>query len=225
MTDIQLTYHKETDANNRWEACNRNTHSDWRKREMTDELYTAISWKERKAVLNIILHHIDQEFWSVDMKKYEYQLSEALEKNKEQYLKKMEQLTKHPIPYNEIICYLTTLPRCPYHWKKWLIWMWYKAKDPVRVFLHETLHFQFHWRWRNHPKVKLLSEENFSDFKESLTFLLNHEFKEFIESPDNGYPQHKELRKQLEDYRTSQPEEQRDFEKLIDYGCDILLKK
>ncbi|MEI6672229.1 MAG: hypothetical protein WCL02_02460 [bacterium] len=103
--------------------------------------------------------------------------------------------------------------------------MWYKAKDPVRVFLHETLHFQFHWRWRNHPKVKLLSEEQFSDFKESLTFLLNHEFKSFIECPDNGYPQHKELRNQLENYRISQPEEQRDFEKLIEYGCDILLKK
>ena len=52
------------------------------------------------------------------MKKYEEALSLALEKNKDVYIKKMEILTKHPIPYDEIICYITTLPRCPYHWQK-----------------------------------------------------------------------------------------------------------
>ena len=52
------------------------------------------------------------------MKTYEQHLSKSLEKDKEQYLKKMEELTKHPIPYEQIICYLTTLPRCPYHRQK-----------------------------------------------------------------------------------------------------------
>ena len=62
--------------------------------------------------------------------------------------------------------------------------MYYKAKDPVRIFLHETLHFQFHWRYSNNPKVELLSKKQFDDLKESLTFLLNYEFKEFIEFSD-----------------------------------------
>ena len=51
------------------------------------------------------------------MKAYEQHLAKSLEKNKEKYFKKMEELTKHPLPYKEITCYLTTLPRCPYKWE------------------------------------------------------------------------------------------------------------
>lgn len=220
-TTIKLQYHKETDADNRWCACNKNTHSTWRKKAMTNDLYTTILWKEKEDVLDIILKHIDKEFWTLDMNKYEQHLAEALEKDKEKYLKKMEQLTKHPLPYKQITCYLTTLPRCPYKWETWSIWMYYKAKNPVWVLLHETLHFQFHRRYRNNPKVKLLSHEQFEDLKESLTFLLNHEFKEFIECLDTGYEMHKELRKKLENYRVHSD---KDFEKLIEYWCDILLR-
>jgi hypothetical protein len=100
--------------------------------------------------------------------------------------------------------------------------MYYKAKDPVRIFLHETLHFQFHWRYSNNPKVKSLSKNQFDNLKESLTFLLNYEFKEFIEFSDKWYPEHQELRKKLEEYRVHS---NKDFEKLIEYWCDILLKK
>jgi len=221
---IKLQYNKETDADNRWGAVNKNTNWDWWKKHITNELYTTILWKEKKDVLDIILKHIDQNFWTVDMKKYEQHIIEALEKDKKQYIKKMEELTKHPIPYTQITCFFTTLPRCPYKWEKWFIWMYYKAKDPVRIFLHETLHFQFHWRYRNNSKVKALSTKQFEYLKESLTFLLNHEFEDFIEVPDEGYDEHQELIKQLEDYRIKQ-EDERDFEKLIEYWCDILLKK
>lgn len=71
---------------------------------------------------------------------------------------------------------------------------------------------------------KLHDEKKFEDLKESLTFLLNYTLKDSIEGYDSWYPQHQELRKKLEDYRMSQPEDQRDFEKLIEYGCDILTK-
>ncbi|MCX6822465.1 MAG: hypothetical protein NTX91_00510 [candidate division SR1 bacterium] len=222
MTNIKLTYHKGTDISNRREACNRKTQSSTWKKAMTDEIYNAIRGKERKDASSIILEHIDKNYGTVDMEKYEMQLSLSLEKNKDVYIKKMETLTKQPFLYDEITCYLTTLARCPYNREKGLIRLWYKAQDPVRVFLHEILHFQFHQRYRDNPKVKLLSKEQFEDLKESLTFLLNIEFKEYIEFPDYGYPQHQELRKQLEDYRLSQPENERDFEKLIDYGCDLL---
>lgn len=222
-TSIELLYHKETDADNRWCACNKNSYSMWWKKNMTEDLYTTILWQGKEEVLDIILDHIEQEFWHIDMTKKERHFAEALNKEKERYLKKMEQLTQHSIPYPQITCFLTTLPRCPYNWEKWQIRIYYKADNPVGIFLHETLHFQFHWRYRNHPKVQLLSQEQFWELKESLTFLLNHEFKEYIEYPDKWYPQHQELRNKLETYRISQPEDQRDFEQLIGYGCDILL--
>ena len=72
---------------------------------------------------------------------------------------------------------------------------------------------------------KLHDEKKFEDLKESLTFLLNYIFKDSIEWYDAWYPQHQELRKKLEDYRVSQPADQRDFEKLIEYWCDILIKE
>jgi hypothetical protein len=52
------------------------------------------------------------------MELYEKYIFETLEQHKDIYLKKMEELTKHPLPYKEIVCYLTTLPRCPYHREK-----------------------------------------------------------------------------------------------------------
>lgn len=66
---------------------------------------------------------------------------------------------------------------------------------------------------------KVNDEKKFEDLKEALTFLLNYEFKDSIENPDFGYPQHWELRKKLEEYRVHSD---KDFDKLIDYWCDLL---
>jgi hypothetical protein len=49
-------------------------------------------------------------------------------------------------------------------------------------------------------------------------FLLNYEFPGMT---DGWYPQHKELRKKFEEYRIHSD---KDFDKLVDYWCDLLSK-
>jgi hypothetical protein len=54
----------------------------------------------------------------------------------------------------------------------------------LNIVAHEILHFQFHTYYSDYPKVKLLDPEQYYLLKESLTFLLNHEFKDILKEKD-----------------------------------------
>ena len=58
---------------------------------------------------------------------------------------------------------------------------------------------QTHKYYENVEPMSKLTPRQFNDLKESLTFLLNHEFKGIDMRIDTWYPQHKELRKVLEE--------------------------
>jgi membrane protein CcdC involved in cytochrome C biogenesis len=138
---------------------------------------------------------------------------------------KMEKLTNHPIYRNDFTILLSSLNRWDYKYETWSNRHYIKKSDTILFFLHELLHFQTIYYYKEYIISKLHDEHKFEDLKESLTFLLNHEFNDIIEWPDQWYPQHKELRRQLEEYRLSQSENERDFEKLIDYWCDVILQQ
>ena len=58
-------------------------------------------------------------------------------------------------------------------------------KNTVLFFIHELLHFQTIYYYKDYIIDRLHNEKQFEDLKEALTFILNYEFKEFIEYPDN----------------------------------------
>jgi hypothetical protein len=88
--------------------------------------------------------------------------------------------------------------------------------------MHEILHFQVHFYWENDKKsiVSTLSPVDFNLLKESLTVVLDNELQPLIKSPDYGYKQHKEFRTILHDYWINH----HDFDKLIEYGVEKILK-
>ena len=109
-------------------------------------------------------------------------MNKFLNEQKEELFKAMEKLTRHPIEYKIFTIYLTTLNRCPYNWHKGTIRMVDTKKPEYRgkiwrgIFAHELLHMQTHRYYENEKPMSSLSERQFNDLKESLTFLLNYEF-------------------------------------------------
>jgi len=233
MTKLTLVENIITDANNRYEAINptewKDHWFDWKSQARPEDkpMVEQISWKTKQDAFDILIPYLEDKYKSIDfnLSKKKQIAEKFLEQNKDVLFWRIAELTKHPIEYNEIQLFITTYARCPYNREKWYIRLSINTTPErmLSIVAHEILHFQFHKYYSNNPKVKILNQDQYYLLKESLTFLLNIEFKNIITQKDFWYPKHKELRKKLEEYRVSQPADQRDFEKLIEYWCDILL--
>ena len=82
---------------------------------------------------------------------------------------------------------------------------------------------QTHKYYESEYPMNQLNWKQFNLIKETLTFLLNHEFPWVNMAIDKWYPEHQEYRKILEEYRVS-CWDKKDFKDLIDFGCDYILK-
>jgi hypothetical protein len=221
---INVKLNLEEDARNYWRAFNANTHASKRKEQVAEittiELQKLRNMKE-KDVYPFLREYLEN-FWKEHTKEAEdkiKEMTEELNKHKDVIFKTMEKLTKHPIYRNDFTIFLTSLNRWPYKTNLWQTWSYIHWKWFVPAFTHELLHFQTIHYYKEYIMSKLHDEKKFEDLKEALTFLLNHEFPGMT---DGWYPQHKELRKKLEDYRVHSD---KDFDKLVEYGCDILLNE
>ena len=226
MTDFTITVRLdiEKDARNYRSAFNKNTHSFQRKDQVasttTIDLSQLLGMKQEDAYP--FLREYLEDFWDSHTEQTQQKIQEMQSQfniHKKQIFAGMARLTKHPIYRDNFTVFLTSLNRWPYNYTQGYTWSHVTRKWYIKAFIHELLHFQTIRYYKNYIMKQLNDEKKFEDLKEALTFLLNYEFKDTIEWPDNGYPQHQELRKQLEDYRTSS---EKDFEKLITYGCELL---
>ena len=230
--EISSSYDIEQDADNRW--CAMNSFTNWRWYEnMSEEdrdILAQIKWLPREAANKILLPYLDKKYQN--NRKYIEEAATEIETDlniqKDLIFQHMEKLTKHPILRNDFHIYFTTCLRWPYNWKTWEIWMMDTFKKERRqiywpsVFTHELLHMQTHKYYENEYPMNQLNKQQFNLIKESLTFLLNHEFQWVNMSTDKWYPQHQEYRKILEDYRLS-CWNKKDFEDLINFGCKYIL--
>ena len=61
--------------------------------------------------------------------------------------------------------------------------------------MHELLHFWTWWVFYDEVESGRMTKECYNDVKESLTELLNIEFRDLLDGAhDDGYPQHQEMR-------------------------------
>jgi len=95
----------------------------------------------------------------------------------------------------DIHAYLSTNSRCTYNIEQNYFFVFVTSKNPNALIMHELLHF-YTWR-RLHDELikKGISSEKYNNIKESLTELLNLEYKDLMEGyEDKGYSQHKKMR-------------------------------
>lgn len=87
------------------------------------------------------------------------------------------------------------------------------------VTAHEIMHIGFirkYWRYC-YEELKL-NNQQFSDFQEASTFLLNEEMSDILSRPDHGYKEHKELREKL----LAQWRKDKNFINILDYYKSLL---
>ncbi|MCX6823626.1 MAG: hypothetical protein NT085_00660 [candidate division SR1 bacterium] len=224
---INVQLDLEKDARNYRRAFNANTHAIKRKEQVAQitiiDLNKISGMSEHDTY--IFLRDYLEQFWENNKQKAEEKIKtmqETLDLHQQRFFVDMEKLTKHSIYRNDFTIFLTSLNRGPYNYSYGYTWSYIDWDGVCRAFVHELLHFQTIHYYKEHIMSRLHDEKKFEDLKESLTFLLNYALKDSIEGYDMGYPQHQELRKKLEDYRVHSD---KDFDKLIDYGCDILAKE
>ncbi len=223
---IQVRLDIEKDARNYRSAFNKNTHSAKRKEQV--EQTTSIDLQQLQGMEEEnaypFLREYLEDFWKShkdEANKKIIEMQSAFDTNKNAIFAKMEQLTHRPIYRNDFTIFLTSLNRGPYNVSLGQTRSHIHRSWVCKAFIHELLHFQTIHYYKEYIISKVHDEKKFEDLKEALTFLLNHEFSDIIENPDQWYPQHQELRKKLEAYRV---DSDKDFEKLIEYWCEILCK-
>lgn len=146
-----------------------------------------------------------------------------LDRNWEELIQAIEHMTGKPRYREDFTLYLTSFPRCPYHYPKGELRISFFS-DPKRcgdLFLHEFQHLQVHHYFERIAPMKRLDSNAFHTLKEALTVLLNAECAHLLKETDHGYPAHQQLRAQLLSYR----HQEKNFKKLIAYGCSLLLSK
>lgn len=232
MPTINSYYNIEKDALNRREAVNRFANWTWYK-NMDNEaqiIFKQITWISFKESLDILVPFLEKRYNDnkQEIDDASKQIKIILDDQKDKIFDLMEKLTKKPIFNGIFTIRYTTCQRWPYNRETWEIRIMEPSKKEFRYkyrtksFIHELLHFQTHKYYENVPPMNKLDKSQFNLLKESLTFLINYEFPEIKKSIENGYPQHQEFRKTLEEYRISLWNK-KDFEKLIEFWCNKIL--
>ena len=113
--------------------------------------------------------------------------------------------------HNDVIAYLTINNRCPYSIEDNMFFVQMPAYSARKTSMHELWHF-YTWQVFGKEWEDKLGKQKYNEIKEALTVLLNVECKHLlpVRITDNGYPQHKELRKRI----LSLWEEEKDMQKL-----------
>ena len=232
MPEIFSGYSIEKDAWNWWWAMN--SYTNWRWYETMSEedrnILSQIEWLSQEEANKVLIPFLENKYSNnrEEIDEAAMQIKINLDTQKDQILRLMEKLTKRHIFNEKFQIWYTTCKRWPYNRRTWEIWTFDPPEKSWRLrawscgFAHELLHFRTHKYYENEKPMNQLNWKQFNLIKESLTFLLNHEFQWVNMAIDRWYPTHQEFRKTLEDYRLS-CWDKKDFEDLISFGCDYIL--
>ena len=233
MPEIFSSYDIKKDAYNWRSAVNSSTNATYHKNMNNEaqDIFEKIKWLSKDEANKILIPFLEKNYENncEEIDDAVKQIKIKLDMQKDQIFELMEKLTKRPIFNERFQIRYTTCKRWPYNRKNWEIWTFDPPEKSWRLrawscgFAHELLHFQTHKYYENEKPMNQLNWKQFNLIKESLTFLLNHEFPWVNMAIDKWYPNHQEFRKILEDYRLS-CWDKKDFEDLINFGCDYILK-
>lgn len=116
-----------------------------------------------------------------------------------EFIRRIEEMFGIKSTSSRMTAYLTTDVRCSYNLKENYFFVSIFSKYTNRIIMHELMHF---WTWyvfRDYVDSNKIDAARYNDIKESLTVLLNIEFKDLMgDAIDKGYPQHQQMRAAIE---------------------------
>jgi hypothetical protein len=140
------------------------------------------------------------------------------------YINKLEKIHNKKFPYKRIFGVLSTANRFGYNCFEPKKWFACNCNSPVRcadTATHELMHFTFDYYFDNELKKKFfLSDNQVWVIKESLTAILNIEFRDLRFSFDNGHNGHEKLREKI----SRDWEKSKNFDKVLDKICEYVKK-
>jgi hypothetical protein len=165
-----------------------------------DIIKEKIQGKEKKEITEILRLFLKEKYVAEEklFTDYAKHLELVLRQISDKLLALLEKTTEKPAYRNEFTGFITTFPRGPYYTKLGYIWFIYGKSDEwqIKAYIHELLHMQFEYYYKEELR-KQISEEQFSFLSESMTVILNEEFREITREIDKGYLIHQEFRKRL----------------------------
>lgn len=112
------------------------------------------------------------------------------------FIRRLENMTNRRFPFRRVNGYLSTITKCPYN--PIAGWFMVSVFSPIpRAMVniaHELFHIHFHHHYGG-LVAERIGQEKLGILKEALTVLLNVEFSDLFLLSDDGYPQHRDLRR------------------------------
>lgn len=112
-----------------------------------------------------------------------------------------EKIFKTKLPNKQIVGYLTINNICGYNIRDNYFFITLTSTSSNLIIMHELWHF-FTWYsfGKKFKENNVISKEKYYDIKESLTEILNLEFKDLLgDQIDKGYSPHQKIRKKVEE--------------------------
>lgn len=145
-----------------------------------------------------INNYIKENNINIESKIKEFQ--DSWDKVNDEFLQRCEKIFKINLPCEKIDAYLTVNDRCGYSIVDNLFFVSVGTNQSKRIAMHELFHFYTWYAIGKELKDKNIGKQKYYDIKESLTEILNLEFKDLMECEDKGYTEHQELRKKIKEY-------------------------
>jgi len=214
MPKVTFKFDKEKDLWNIWETCNSSSRWHNFKKTLPSHFLEMCEGKEFSECRDKLSEYREKMYNSGLIEIFVKAVQEAWNKINDKFFKRLEKIMKHSICFENFTGYVTTVTRCPYDYEEpsFMVSFFRDIAHTLNTSGHEIMHIQFHnTYWEEIEKE--IGKEKTADLKESLTVLLNLEFRDLWFVDDIGYEPHQELRKFIEEEWKKKP----DF--------DILMKK
>jgi len=217
MSKLEFRFDRERDALNFWELCN--SECSW-KDEKTDldlnylNLFKEKSFSDSKKKILKMLNKLHNSHY---IEIFRDSLQKSWEQINDEYFDRLEKLTNNSISSENFTAYITSVGRCAYKKNNtFTVSLKRPLLQAVRTCGHELLHLHIDNLYGKNLRESI-GEDRFNFLNESLTVLLNLEFKNLWQAKDIGYFQNKNLREFIE----KEWKEKKDFgvlmEKCVEY--------
>jgi len=200
MSIVEFEFDKEKDLKNIWKAVNFKTPFVDFSKSLRPELVRLAREKDFQKCAKDIEKFNQNIYESDAMHAFPEILNKSWAKIEEQFIERLEEITRKKFKSSKIKGYITTIPKCPYNPRE--KWFMVNIFNSILGCMLTTAHELFHIHLHNHFLELLkfeVGEEKAHDIKEAITTsLLNLEFRDLWIVEDRGYEKHEKLRKIIE---------------------------
>ena len=226
MPKVIFEFNKEKDIENLWELCNfPNPWEDPDKLQLETSLRNRWQGKGFEESKQDISDYLSQIHNSGYPEIFSETLTKSWEKINNIYFQRLENLTQKSFSQEKVDAYISTVGRSAYNLDEncFTVSMHRQLLHALRTCGHELLHMHIEKNFSDYIIKELKNYQKFDFLNESLTVLLNQEFKDLWFMEDKGYSSHKYLRNFIEQEWKKEKNNENSLERLLD-SCILKLK-